>query len=386
MNLVAKVLICALLAYSGAIAADDRASKQKELDMLKTRIEKLRSTIEIKEKSRSSNQTRLRLIESKIGELAGEIRATNNQLKASRKVLRNLTSEQAKIEQRIEQHNKLLAQQLYAAYTVGPQERVKLLFSQQNAAQMQRNLVYYQYLNRQRLDLIETARQNQLELERNELETRQAKVDLERILEQQQKQKASLTRDRNQRQNILGALEKELKKQGKDLSRLEANARHLGELIESLSDILADVPDQRPEQQKFAKLRGKLAWPAKGEVANLYGNLKPPSNLRWQGVIIRAPMGNNVRAVSHGRVAFADWLRGMGNLIIIDHGDGYLSLYGHNQSLFKTTGDWVEPGEIIASVGNSGGQKKAGVYFEIRKRGQPQNPGRWCKTSNWFAT
>jgi septal ring factor EnvC (AmiA/AmiB activator) len=386
MNLVLRVFISALIALSLGVLADDRASKQKELEKLKSRIEKLRETIEVKENSRSSNLNRLRQIESKIGVLAGEIRTTSKALRDSRQTLKKLSSDKTRIEQRISQHNTQLAQQLYAAYTLGPQEQVKLMFSQQNTAQMQRNLVYYQYFNHHRLDLISEAESNRRELEENERETRLAKADLENILEQQQRQKASLTRDRNQRKDILAALEKELKKQGKDLSGLEANARHLTNLIDSLSDILSDVPDQRPAQQDFAKLRGKLAWPVKGNLSNLYGRPKPPSSLRWQGVIIRAPMGNNVRAVSHGRVAFSDWLRGMGNLIIIDHGDGYLSLYGHNQSLFKATGDWVEPGEIIASVGNSGGQQEAGVYFEIRQRGRPQNPGRWCKTANWFAT
>ena len=240
--------------------------------------------------------------------------------------------------------------------------------------------------NRNRLELIEQARENHRQLVENETLMRQAQLDLERMLKQQQNQKRTLTQDRNQRKKILGSLEQELKKQGRDLSRLEQNAKHLSDLIDSLSEILTDIPAQPPEHKSFSRLRGKLAWPVKGKVLNHFGKPKPPSNLRWQGVVIRAPVGNNVRAVSHGRIAFADWLRGMGNLIIIDHGDGFLSLYGHNQSLFKTTGEWVEAGEIIASIGNSGGQKNAGVYFEIRKKGRPQNPSTWCKTSNWFAT
>jgi septal ring factor EnvC (AmiA/AmiB activator) len=123
-----------------------------------------------------------------------------------------------------------------------------------------------------------------------------------------------------------------------------------------------------------------------GNIKKLFGRQKPLSDLRWQGIMIYAPAGNHVRAVSRGRIAFADWLRGLGNLVIIDHGNSYLSLYGHNESLFKSAGEWVESGDIISSIGSSGGQQKPGLYFEIRKKGKPQNPTRWCKAGNQFAS
>ena len=379
-------LLAILLVVSSGISLADHSSKQKELDKLKSRIEKLRETIEVKEKSKSSSVLQLRRIEQKIGRLGGDIRKTNQALRDRKRSLKKLEQDKKAINRRIGEHSDQLSSQLYAAYTLGEQEQIKLLFSQQNTSQLQRNLTYYRYFNRNRLQLIEKARENHRQLVENENLIRQAQLDLERILKQQKTQKQTLTRDRSQRKKILASLEKELKQQGRDLSRLEQNAKHLSDLIESLSEILTDIPAEPPEHKSFSRLRGKLAWPVKGKVLNHFGKAKPPSNLRWQGVIIRAPVGNNVRAVSHGRIAFADWLRGMGNLIIIDHGDGYMSLYGHNQSLFKSTGEWVEAGEIIASIGNSGGQKNAGVYFEIRKKGRPQNPSTWCKAANWFAT
>ncbi len=379
-------LLAILLVVSSGISLADHSSKQKELEKLKSRIEKLRETIEVKEKSKSSSVLQLRRIEQKIGRLGGEIRKTHQALGDRKRSLKQLEQDKQDINRRIGEHSNQLSSQLYAAYTLGEQEQIKLLFSQQNASQLQRNLTYYQYFNRNRLQLIEKARENHRQLVENETLIRQAKLDLERILKQQKSQKQTLTRDSSQRKKILASLEKELKQQGRDLSRLEQNAKHLSDLINSLSEILTDIPAEPPEQKSFSRLRGKLAWPVKGKVLNHFGKPKPPSNLRWQGVVIRAPVGNNVRAVSHGRIAFSDWLRGMGNLIIIDHGDGYLSLYGHNQSLFKSTGEWVEAGEIIASIGNSGGQKNAGVYFEIRKKGRPQNPSNWCKAANWFAT
>jgi septal ring factor EnvC (AmiA/AmiB activator) len=133
------------------------------------------------------------------------------------------------------------------------------------------------------------------------------------------------------------------------------------------------------EHQPFAKLRGRLNWPSRGKLITRYGSARKVGKLKWQGVNISAPEGTEVRAISHGRVAFSDWLRGFGLLTIIDHGDGYMSLYGGNQSLFKEVGDWVEAGEAIASVGNSGGRQDSALYFEIRHNGKPSNPLKWCR-------
>ena len=260
---------------------------------------------------------------------------------------------------------------------------MKLLFSQGDASELQRNLTYYQYFSNFRARQIEKFNQSFQQLSDKEAQIQLAKQKLETVLRKQRQQKASLSQDRLQREKIIATLEKELKKQGRHLSRLEENARNLRHLIDSVSQILVENPAQK-KIKNFARLKGKLSWPVKGRVKKLFGRRKPPSDLRWQGVVIDAPRGNNVRAIAHGRVAFADWLRGMGNLIIIDHGNGYLSLYGHNESLFKAAGEWVEAGDIIASIGNSGGVDKAGLYFEIRRKGKPQNPTRWCKAGNWF--
>ncbi len=379
------LVVSLLLLFSPTLLADDKASKEKELNRLKSRIEKLRKTIEVKETSKSSYHHQLRKIEKQIGHLGKKIRQSNQQLKKKERALHKLGIEKKEIEKSIRKHNQQLARQLHSAYTQGQQEQLKLLFSQQSAASLQRNLVYYEYYSRYRLSLIEEARKNYDRLSENEQRINIAKEDLVKILARLKTQKSDLSRDKSKRKKIIAKLNTELKKQGSHLTQLEENAQNLRQLISSLSEILIDIPPPKKSKQKFLSLRGKLAWPVKGKVKKLFGRPKPPSNLRWQGVIIQAPTGNNVRAISHGRIAFADWLRGMGNLIIIDHGNEYLSLYGHNQSLFKASGEWVEAGDIIGSIGNSGGQSKQGLYFEIRKKGKPQNPSRWCKSSNWFS-
>ncbi len=372
-----------ILAFSTMSFGSEKTKKQKQLTQLKSEIEKLRNTIEVKENSKSSYNRQLRTIEKKIGNLSNKIRKTRKSVKIKQRALSKLKQNKKAIKQDISNHNQQLAQQLHTAYTLGNKEQIKLLFSQKDAVNLQRNLTYYEYFSSYRVSQIEKTTLIFDQLIMNEQKIISAKKDLEKILSRQKNQKSSLTNDRTKREKIVLKLDKQLKKQGSHLTRLEDDAKNLKQLIDSLSEILINTPVPR-STQKFAGLKGKLSWPVKGKVKKLYGRTKPPSNLRWQGIVINAPRGNNVRAVSHGRIAFSDWLRGMGNLIIIDHGNGYLSLYGHNESLFKATGEWVEAGDIIGSIGSSGGQNKNGLYFEIRKKGKPQNPSRWCKNSNWF--
>ena len=158
-----------------------------------------------------------------------------------------------------------------------------------------------------------------------------------------------------------------------------ANEKQLERVLNVITESMPEILTEPGEHKAFASLKGKLYWPALGTVRALFGKPRKVAKIKWNGVIIKARRGNNVRAISHGRVAYADWLRGYGLLIIIDHGDGYMSLYGHNEDIRKETGDWVEEGEIIGSVGNTGGQAKTGLYFEIRHNGKPTNPKIWCR-------
>jgi len=282
------------------------------------------------------------------------------------------------------QENKFLAQQVYAAFTLGQQEKLKLLFSPTDPGMLQRNLVYYQYFSEARVEMIDTVEQNIARVLETEDSINKAQLALKSSHKILQAQKTALDKDQSKRKKIISSIDQQLKKQGGDLNRLEGEASQLQKLISSIQDILIEIPEPKLDRRTFAKRKGDLAWPVKGKVSKLFGKQKKPSNLQWQGIMIYAPAGNHVRAVSHGRVAFADWLRGFGYLIIVDHGNAYLSLYGHNESLFKSAGEWVESGDIIGTIGSSGGQQKSGLYFEIRKKGKPQNPTRWCKTGNNF--
>ncbi len=369
-----------------ATLADQKSQKQKQLRTLQSNISKLKKVIDVKQDSKSRYAAQLRKIEGQIGKFSKKIRNTEKQIRQSKSELDKLRRSRKSHQKKLVQENDFLAQQVHAAYTLGKQEKIKLLFSQKDPAALQRNLIYYQYFSNARVNLIDEIENSIEAILSTESKIGAEKQKLDQNFQILKQQKAKLDKDSNKRKTIINSLGKQIKKQGGQLNQLEDEAKQLQNLIDSISDILTEIPEPDLDRKAFAKLRGKLAWPVKGKLKRMFGRQKPLSNLRWQGVVIEAPSGRHVHAVSHGRVAFADWLRGLGNLIIVDHGNSYLSLYGHNESLFKKAGDWVEPGDIIGSVGNSGGQSRPALYFEIRKKGKPQNPSKWCKSGNQFAS
>ena len=391
LSRISQILIILLTVFMvGTIAmtvnADEKQAKEKQLKAIQSKIKKIKAAIDVKEDSKSRYATQLQKIEKNISTVAKRIRSTEKQIKQSKAELKGLRKTRKKHQSQLVEENETLAEQVYAAYTLGKQEKMKLLFSQQSATNMQRNLVYYEYFSNARVNLIKDVQENIETILSTESSINLASQALEKNHQELKSQKTQLSKDGAKRKTIISSLSKQIKKQGGHLNQLQDEASQLQSLIESIEKMLIETPEPELSRKAFAKLRGKLAWPVNGKVKRLFGRHKPLSDLRWQGIIIEAPTGRHVKAISHGRVAFADWLRGMGNLIIIDHGNSYLSLYGHNESLFKNAGELVEPGDIISSIGNSGGQAKSGLYFEIRKKGKPQNPSKWCKTGVRFAS
>lgn len=388
-SLLGKLLLPLLLAclvFNTVSMADDKSAREKQLKTLLRKIDKLKQVIDVKEDNKSSYTKQLKSVERKIGKVNQQIRATDKKITVKKSELKALRATRLKHQRQLSQENDYLAEQVYAAYTLGRQERAKLLFSQQNPQALQRNLVYYQYFSNARVALINDVQRNIDKIIATEELIRQAQLDLEQNQKSLGAQIKELKVDLGKRKTIISSLDKELKQQGGSLSRLQDEATQLQNLIKSIEEIFVDAPVSEISQKAFAELKGKLAWPVKGKVKKLFGRNKPQSELRWQGIVIEAPNGRQVKAVSHGRIAFSDWLRGLGNLVIIDHGNSYLSLYGHNESLYKSAGEWVEAGDVIGTIGNSGGQNKSGLYFEIRKKGRPQNPTGWCKSKNKFAS
>jgi septal ring factor EnvC (AmiA/AmiB activator) len=367
-------------------AASDRSVKEAELKTLQAKISNLQETISEKQDNKSAFVRQLKKIEHSISHISRKISASKNKIVDTESELRQLRKLKKKSRNELSQQNSTLAQQVYLAYTLGQQEKIKLLFSQQDAGDLQRNLIYYQYFSNARVELIKRVQQDIDTMLKIEADINIIKQVLESSHKRLEEQEKDLKKGVLERKTIIASLDQQLKTQGGALNKLQVDAKALESLISSIEEILVESPEPRFDDRPFAKMLGQLAWPVKGKVNRVFGRQKQWSELRWQGVLIEAPVGSHVRAISGGRIAFSDWLRGLGNIIIIDHGNSYLSLYGHNESLFMSAGEWVEAGDIISSVGSSGGQNKSSLYFEIRSKGRPQNPTKWCKNGKQFSS
>jgi septal ring factor EnvC (AmiA/AmiB activator) len=280
---------------------------------------------------------------------------------------------------------KALAHQLKAAYSSGHHDYIKLMLNQEQPSKVQRTLTYYQYLNKARMESIDEFKQVLIELKQVEqAQAEQAKL-LEQLLATQQAQQKALKQEQQQREQTLAQLTKKISTGKQKLNNLEQEEQSL---VAALAKLQEELARQRAEQQaqqqgniSFAglgKLKKKLTWPVSAKIKHSFGTQKE-GYLKWKGVLMNAPLGKSVKTIHHGTVLFADWLKGYGLVIVVDHGEGYMSLYGHNQTLLKNVGDIVETGEPIALVGQSGGQVEPALYFEIRHQGQAKNPKLWCR-------
>lgn len=355
----------------------ERAAKAEELERLHKRIESIIAERNQVQSRYTEVQKSLRQTEKQIGEHVRELKKLDQQLRLQNRHLNQLLRQQKQLQRDVQKQRELLGEQIRTAYMIGRQEYLKLLLNQQDPAAVGRTMTYYQYFNQARRERIEQALSSIRQLDEVTLRLEQEKQVLQAMRDEQKTKKQALERTNHRRSQLVTQLRREINSKEKQITQLRQDEQQLKAVLDAIEDTLADI---LPADQirSFAAYKGRLTWPTRGKIDNLYGKSRHKGRLKWNGVVIRAREGNSVHAVSRGRVAYADWLRGYGLLIILDHGDGYMSLYGHNQSLFKEVGDWVEADEAIASVGNSGGQQTAGLYFEIRHNGRPANPAKWC--------
>ena len=372
-------LLLVLLCFTPAAPGKDKIStKEDELNRVRGRINELQTQLKIRQDHQAGLNEDLQTVELNIGRLARRLRVLAATLDRQRAQLKRLKERRASQEKGLALHHSALAKQIRAAYAMGRQERVKILLNQQDPAKVSRVMVYYDYFNRARTEQLALIEKLIADLQETEQEVNEETSRLEELQARELQQQAELEQARLARQKVIKSLATEIRDKDQELGKLKKDERELQSLLERLQQDIASLPANPTAHGRFQALKGRLPWPAKGRLSARFGAAKG-AGLRWEGVIISAPEGREVKAVHHGRVAFADWLRGFGLLLIIDHGDGYMTLYGHNQSLFKETGEWVKPGETVGLVGSSGGRLKAGVYFSIRKQGNPVNPKSWCK-------
>lgn len=370
-------LACLLLAAVPAQAERTRDQAAAELEEVRGELRNLRKAIERDGRRRSKAEKELARVEQDEQEARRELAAVRKRRDAKRAEQRELEARLEREQTALEREQRLLSQQLRIAYINGDEEWLRLVLSQQDTTSLGRRMVYYNYMSRQRSGVIATMRElmQQLELTRAEL-VEQAE-ELARLEEDAAEKVADLESTRRERGELVARISRELAGKDSELKKLVAQEAELDQLMKALARVLPAMPDV--DSEPFAGQAAKLSWPARGPVLKRFGQRRADGKLKWQGVLLGAPAGSDVQAVYHGRVVFSDWLDGMGLLMIIEHGDGYMSLYGHNQELLREVGEWVGPGDVIAHVGDSGGKTEAGLYFEIRKNGDPVNPSRWVR-------
>lgn len=381
-NIIAlKILLCAALVCSGHAYADEKAEMaklQKEIESLQQELKKVQGT-------RSDLQKDLEKSETQINELQKKATEINQELEQQNKELNQLKNERSQLEQARKNQQAQIAEQMRAAYKLGEQSEVKVLLNQESPDQLSRLMKYHSYFMEAHtakmhtyLDTITRIDALTPEIEKKTLElgTMQSELDAQR---------AQLKTVHGERQEALAKVNSQLTSKSQELNQLSEDRRRLQALLERVAKTVATTgainsPDYVPLPkggEKFSLRKGQLPWPTKGSMIHRFGSARIAGQMNWTGAYISAPMGNSVVAVHHGRVVFADYFGGHGLLVIVDHGEGYLSLYAHNQSLLKKAGEPVRAGEAIANVGNSGGQASTGLYFEIRHNGKPIDPSEW---------
>ena len=386
-----KLVFCFLL---GALVSHGHAEDlqtSNELNKVESDINDVKQDMQRLSQQKDTLQNLLADIEKRYGETAASLKTLQTQIEQKRQSLDKIRQDMQAYQNEIDKLSKELAGQIRAAYAMGQKEKLKLLLNQQDPALSSRMMVYFNYINKERLKKladIEAAVQHLDQLDKQ----KQTETELlEQDLERKKSEQAALDEARKQRNELLVQIGNDFSSSEQQLSQLQESENRLKSLMASLpitEEELAVDAEQAKElstsmensselKSDFSTLKGKLPWPVRGRLAQKFGS--PRSEGTWDGVLIDASEGMEIKAVTRGKVVYAEWLRGYGLLTIIDHGQGYMTLYAFNQSLYKRMGDSVEAGDVIASVGQSGGRSQAGLYFGIRKKGVPIDPLEWCR-------
>jgi len=371
------VLVCTLWLSPGAFQARaaGAAAKEAELKQVRGRIESIRRAIHADAEKRDNLAGQVKAAELRIQTARERLSDVRSRRIASENRLAELEAEQAVTGKRIEAERGALAAELKVAYMNGRQEQLKLLLNQQDPARLGRMMAYYGYFGRARAERITQISEHLAHLELLTENIASEAEKLRAIEADQARDVKALAGARDQRARTLAQVQSKIKNRNDELAKLQREARALEKLVEELRRAIEEFPELA--EQPFQRVKGKLPWPVKGSLLARFGQLRAGGPLKWQGVVINAPRGTQVRAPYYGRVVYADWLPGLGLLVVLDHGGGYMSLYGHNEQIYRRVGDRVSPGDPLAAVGDAAGLGKPGLYFEIRKGRAALDPGGW---------
>lgn len=371
------VLLLACLPLAG-LAETEEEKTRAQLQSLEKDIQRISHEISSATSHRDKMQRQLRDAEETLGRLQRDIAATGQEIDRSRERLAELEQQRAQLEGAREAQQARIATEMRAAWQMGSQGRLKVLLSQEDPHTLARAMTYHRYLHEARRETVADYRRTLAELA-----TLGERVDGElRELEQQNevlaRQRRELGEIRAEREQALVALNADIDSKAARLEQMQDDRRELENLLQAIEEAVAKL-EAPADHRAFEAARGEMPWPLGGKPSNRFGSWRNAGKMRWQGVTIPAEEGTTVQAIHHGRVVYADWLRGSGLLLIIDHGDGYMSLYAHNQSLLREVGEWVAAGAPVSTVGSTGGRDRAALYFEVRHQGKPVDPAHWCR-------
>lgn len=374
LRCIVLILLCGAPVNS---AWADKANKTRQLEKLGSNISRVENEIASAQKKQAHINKQLKRWERQISSVSKKLRDLKQKQKQLKRKLKTQSREHSKLSAALSKHQGFLGRQVKAAYQNGRQPFLKLLFNQEDPATIGRMLAYYDYYGVARRQQMVSIQQDLVLVKQLEESMRQQAADLDQVRQNYDKQHQKLLESKRKRKTTLSSLSREISSKNQQLQTLQSEKKQLEAVITNLQKKSApSAPADMASKPLFSSLKGKLGWPTRGKLGKRYRS-RIVGKLKLQGIIINAKSGQDVYAISHGRVVFADWLPGYGMVIILDHGKGYISLYGYNQSLLKEKGDWVDTGDILAQVGNSGGRKKTGLYFEVRRRGKTQNPLSW---------
>ena len=368
----AVVAGCMLLLLSSVAQAKDSDDAEKELAALQEELKARQQALLNSRASAEELQAVLAESEKQIGAVAGKLNTTRKALAENKQQQASLTRRQAELREAIGQQQSMLAGQLKSAFIAGHYDYAKMIFYQQDAARFERIITYYKYLNQARQANITQFTATVTELESVTASLQQKASELNQLQADQQQQQNELVARQQDRQQTLKQLNAKIAGEETRIAQLREADQALVEAIER-AQRMSQIPQ---ELTGLASDKGRLLKPADGSVRKLFGKRRQ-GQVRWKGIMIDGREGSAVKAIAHGRVVYSDWLRGFGLVTIIEHGDGFMTVYGHNQALLRQAGESVAKGETVALLGQSGGQNSPNLYFEIRHKGKAVNPADW---------
>jgi len=378
------LFLCALLLAGTSLSAKtpkvkpSKEQAQKQLVALKQKIKKTRRSLVANKKRYNLAVNQLQQIEKNVALASSELRHVKIELANSASKLERLQKKQKKLDILKIKQQQVLGNQFRSAYGSGDEEYLKLILNQEDPQELSRMLGYFSYLNKARTHQIKLLTETLIQIKNTSSDIEFENKNLKVLLKQHKKKISQLAKLQKKQKRITSRWQLRVKSTHKKLDNFKANEKELQTIIDTVRKAI-EVFMSGESLQGLSRLKKKLKWPVYGKIIKKFGRRRNNSSLRWHGVFIQSKQGRAVHAIRSGRVVFSDWLRGYGLLLILDHGKKYLTLYGHNQALLKHTGDWVEPGEVISLVGNTGGQEKMGLYFEMRHNNKPVNPAIWCR-------